>query len=50
MHNVCRYCGGRFGGEEGLDVCFRCWELFDEEGGPQYDPATHDRATRWGDE
>lgn len=38
LHNKCKYCDGRFGGEEGLDVCFGCWELHEEMGGPQRDP------------
>jgi len=41
MHNICKYCGGRFGGEEELNVCFACFELYEEEGGPQYDPEEH---------
>jgi len=45
MHNVCQYCGARFGGEEGILTCSPCWELFEEEGGAQLDPAEHPRAT-----
>lgn len=27
--------------------CFRCWEIFEEEGGPQADPHEHPRATNF---
>ena len=38
----------------GLDserrMCFRCFELFEEEGGPQLDPKNHERATAYSEE
>jgi len=42
MHNKCKHCGCRFGGEDELSTCFACFELFEEPGGPQYDPDEHD--------
>jgi DNA-directed RNA polymerase subunit RPC12/RpoP len=42
MHNKCKYCGNRFGGERKLTACFRCWELFEDPRGPEYDPETVD--------
>jgi hypothetical protein len=45
---TCEYCGAQLYGEgedSDASACFRCWELFDEVGGPQLDPAEHERAT-----